>query len=157
MLEVTFNEHRPGHRFELPAGETDFELAVQGLASSRRPLDRIEIVVNGRVAQRLEPENRRAADGGFASPVQAVVGVDGTSWLAVRCFERHPTGRVRFAHSNPVHVDVPDRPLRPRPPEVAYLMGRMEEEIARNQDVLDEASLEEYRQALADFRQKLGD
>lgn len=72
----------------------------------------------------------------------------GSSWIAVRAFEDRPDGRVRFAHSSPVHVEVPGRPLRPRREEVDYLLGRVSQELQRNRPVLRPEGLEEYAEAL---------
>ena len=73
--------------------------------------------------------------------------------IALRTFEKRPDGRVRFAHTSPVHVDIPDRPLRPRREEVAYFIERIEQEIERNRSVLPENALAEYGQALGAYQQ----
>jgi hypothetical protein len=128
---------------------------VSGTAESAVPLERIEIVVNGRVVRSVKPANRETARKGYESPIDEEVALDGSSWVAVRCFEDRPDRRVRFAHSAPVHVDVPGKPLRPRPEEVEYLVKRVEAELARNAGVLPEEALEEYREALRIYRGKL--
>ena len=74
--------------------------------------------------------------------------LDGTSWVAVRCYEQRPGGRERFAHTAPVHFDVPGKPLHPRRAAIEYLIGRMKEELARSKKTLRPDELEEYRQAL---------
>ena len=59
----------------------------------------------------------------------------------MRCFEKHPHDRVvRFAHTNPVHIEVANKPLRPRKAETEYMIRRMQEELHRNRGVLDPAS-----------------
>lgn len=78
-----------------------------------------------------------------------------TCWRAIRCFEKLPDGRLRFAHSAPFFIDVPNRPLQPRRDQVRYLIQRCEEEIARNKEVLSDAELAEYREALEFYREKL--
>ena len=110
-----------------------------------RALQMRVIVVRGLV-------NRKGPAGGFISPVDTTVKIDGSSWVAVRCFEKHPRGRVRFAHSSPVHIEVPGKPLRARRERVAYLVRRMEEELARNQGVLKPSEVDEYRKALSVYR-----
>jgi hypothetical protein len=35
-----------------------------------------------------------------------------SAWIAVRCFEPQPDGRVRFAHTGPFHVVAGDEPSR---------------------------------------------
>ncbi len=73
----------------------------------------------------------------------------------MRCLEKLPNGRVRFAHSAPAFVDFEQSPIRPRRDQVRYLIQRCEEEIARNKAVLSEAELAEYREALEFYRSKL--
>jgi hypothetical protein len=68
--------------------------------------------------------------------------------VAVRCWSKQDSSRERFAHTAPVWFDDPQHPIRPRRREVRYLIERMEEELARNKGVLDEAALGEYREAL---------
>ena len=43
-------------------------------------------------------------------------------------------------------------PLRPRRVEVEYLMARVQREIDRSEDVLPPQAIEEYRQALREYR-----
>ena len=148
MLEVTFNGEDPGHRFKTKQDIESFSVEMDIVASSRRRLGRIEIVVGGQVAKTITPPNVAMDTGGWESNVKTSIDVVDSTWIAVRCFEDHPEGRVRFAHTNPVFVVIPDRPLRPRQEEVGYLMQRMREEITRNRDVLDAPSVDEYRQVL---------
>ncbi|MHC4402512.1 MAG: CehA/McbA family metallohydrolase [Planctomycetota bacterium] len=126
---------------------------VSGKAISSRPLRPIQILVNGRIVEEVQAANRKTGQGGYESPIDAEVDVDGSSWIAVRVFEDRPDGRIRFAHSSPVHVDVPSRPLRPHREEIEYLVGRMREELERSQNVLTPEGLKEYRDALRVFEQ----
>jgi hypothetical protein len=119
------------------------------LAVGSRPLRPLEIIVNGQVVQRVAADNRPTKAGGYESRLSADVELDGSGWIAVRVFEDRSDRRIRFAHSSPVHIDVPGQPLRPRRDEAEFLVRRMKEELARNQGVLPPESLQEYRQALA--------
>ena len=148
MLTVTVGGREPGAAIRKP-GAGPVRVRVAGTAASARPLRPIEIVVNGRVTARPPAANRKTARGGYESPIDTTVELDGSGWLAVRVFENRPDGRVRFAHSSPVHVNVPGRPLRPRREEVAYFVRRMKEELKRNEPILRPGDLNEYRQALA--------
>ena len=81
--------------------------------------------------------------------------VESSTWIAVRCFENlsggvrnRPGGRFRFAHTAPFHIDVRDKPLRPRRCEVEFLVRRVKDQIRRSKDVMPGPALEEYRQAL---------
>jgi hypothetical protein len=147
MLEVAFNGQDPGHRFAVDTDSGD-QLAIVGSANSRRPLDRIEVIRNGQIVKSLVPANVKSPVGRYQSDFDETFATDNSAWYAVRCFEKHPRGRVRFAHTNPVHIDISDKPVRPRQEEVNYLIGRMEEEIERNRDILDATSLAEYEAAL---------
>lgn len=150
MLTVTVNGQPPGSVIQRRDGDS-LDYRIRGLAAGVNRLREIELVVNGEVQKRLPAENRARADGGFESPIDVSIAVGGSSWIVVRVFEDRPDRRVRFAHSSPVHIDVPGKPLRPRPEETEYLVRRMEEEIERNQDVLTAGQLDEYRQAQRAF------
>jgi hypothetical protein len=151
IIEVTFNERDPGHVFRI-GEDAPATVHIEGAAGSIRPLDRLEVVVNGRVAKRLPLANAQTSKGAYRNPIDTRMTLPGSSWIAVRCFEQRPAGRVRFAHTNPVHVDVAGKPLRPRREEIEYFVHRMEEEIARNKSVLSRAAMDEYREALRTFR-----
>jgi hypothetical protein len=149
MLLVRVNDKHPGATFKAD-GKQDYR--VTGEALGALPLDRIEVVVNGEVARTVKPANRPREQGGYSSAIDEKLTIDGSSWLVVRCYEPHPKTRVRFAHTAPFHVEVPGKPLRPRPAEIDFLIRRVEEQIARSKDVLPPAALEEYREALRAYQ-----
>lgn len=152
MFDVRFNDEDAGHTFNSEAGEPA-EVRAVGTAESKRPLDRIEIIVNGQVHKIIEPANVLSSSGGYVSVIDEIIQDDRSFWVAVRCFEKHPKNRIRFAHTNPVYVDIVDRPLRPRKSEVAYLVQRLEEEIENNRSVLNPEALDEYRHALSIYQE----
>jgi hypothetical protein len=154
MLDVRFNGRDAGRTFTVERGE-DFTVHVTGSAFSHRPLDRIELIRAGDVANELHVSNNPLPGGGFENSIDAEIYFDTSSWIAIRCFERDPDSRVRFAHTNPAFVEIAGKPLSPQKDEAKYLVQRMQEEVARNRNVLDEASLAEYRKALAAFSAKL--
>jgi hypothetical protein len=121
---------------------------LTGAARSAVPLQSIEVIVNGEVARKLTPGNREIPGKGYESVIDTKLDIDGSSWIAVRCFEDRPDKRIRFAHTAPVYVEVPRKPLRPRRVEIDYLIKRIETELSRNADVLPAAALDEYREAL---------
>src|SRR5262249_33291726 len=141
----------PGEVFR-PSGGGPHPFRMTGRALSAVPLGRIEVVVNGEVARRIKPANRKTEAGGYRAGVDAPPKGDRSSWLAVRCYERRPDGRLRFAHTAPWHVEVDGKPLRPRPAEVAYLVKRVEDQLQRSAGVLPEAALAEYRAALRAYK-----
>ncbi len=152
MLLVRINGQPPGHTFR-PEGAGPHEFRVAGEALGPVPLKRIEIVVNGEVVRRVSPTNRETKAGGYESPIDETVKLAGSGWLAVRCFEDRPGGRVRFAHGAPTHVEVAGSPLRPRRAEAEFLARRVEEQIERSRAVLPEAALAEYREALRAYKE----
>jgi hypothetical protein len=79
------------------------------------------------------------------------VKIDGSSWIAVRCFENRD-GRPRFAHTAPFHVQVPGKPLQPYQEEIDFLIGRVEDELKRHQGILPQSALAEYQQGLEIYR-----
>lgn len=144
MLMVTVDGFEAGHVFERTAGGEPVHVCGTALAAG--PLARIEIVVNGDIVKAIEPENTETKAGARISRIDEKIAVDGTSWIAVRCFEPQG-GRVRFAHTGWFRVDVTDRPLHPRKEQVSYLISRLEAEIKRNTGVLPEAAVQEYARA----------
>jgi hypothetical protein len=143
MLLLKFNGQDAGAVFK---GEDAKQLHITGVAESRFLLDRIEIVVNGDVVRTLKPPKGTKAEM-FSAAIDETVPLKESSWAIVRCFEKQPDSRERFAHSAPVHCEL-DGPVRPKKREVAYFIGRMEQEIARNRGVLAKEELAEYEQAL---------
>jgi hypothetical protein len=133
------------------------EYVLTGSTISSTPLDRIEIIVNGEITTTLKPDNLMKDHDAFESMVGERLRIDGSSWVAVRCFEKREDGRVRFAHSSPFHIEVDGKPLRPRKVEVEYLISRVEDEIRRTSGILPPAALDEYREALRIYQTKLQD
>jgi hypothetical protein len=157
MLFVENNGKPPGHHFAVIDAASMQKCHVTGSAVAAVPLARIEILVNGEVVETIKPRNEQTDTGGFRSEIDTSANIDGTSWVAVRCFEKRGDGRTRFAHTAPVHFDVPGRPLRPRRERVEYFIRRMEEEIVRNTGVLKPEEIEEFRSALKVYRQIAAD
>ena len=151
MLFVTVNNFDAGHVFK-QAGQSAEIYSVAGTAQSIHPLERIEVVVNGRVAKTVPARSRKMPSGAYSCKINEKINVASSCWMAVRCFERRPDGRCRFAHTAPFHVDVEDKPLRPRKEEIDFLIKRMQDQIKRNEGVLPEAALGEYRHALEIYK-----
>ncbi len=149
MLEVKVNGQHPGHVFADAKAKSECE--VKGVVSSAAPIGRIEILVNGVVANTIKPQSQKTAAGGYELAFTSSVKINGSSWLAVRCFEAHPTKRIRFAHTAPWHFEIAGRPLLPRQEEIDYLRLRCREEIERNRGVVGAEALKEYEQALAAY------
>lgn len=148
LLMVNVDGKEMGSHFRQKGTKT---YSVSGEAASTSPLGRIEIVVNGKVVQTLTPENHKTAQGGYTSRIATKIPIEASSWLLVRCFEARADKRVRFAHTAPVHIAVAGKPLRPRKEEIAFLIQRVKDEIARSEGVLPPTVLTEYREALQTY------
>lgn len=150
MLLAEVNGKLPGETFHLDSSAG--KVRVTGRVESAHPLALVEIIQNGQSVRTLFPQNKQNAAGAYTSSFDAEVALDQSGWLAVRCFEDAPGGRVRFAHTAPWHVKVEGKPLRPRRVEAEYLVRRMREEIARGREVLPAEAMAEYERALAEYR-----
>jgi hypothetical protein len=147
MLFVQVDGKPPGYTFPSAAANAR-EYRVHGSATSGSPLDRFEIVVNGEIVRTVKPKNVATSGGAYECEIDERIPMDGTAWVVVRCFEDRPDKRIRFAHSSPVHIDVAGKPLRPRKQEVEFLIQRVREQLVRNETVLPQEALDEYRAAL---------
>jgi hypothetical protein len=132
-------------------GERSGEVAVDATVLSESPSVRVELIVNGQVHETFHPETTKSG-GPHEFRVRNKLLLTTTSWVAVRAFESRPGNRVRFAHSSPVFIDMPGKPLRPRKAEVDYLVDRVRQEIGRSRSLLPPQALAEYQKALELYR-----
>jgi hypothetical protein len=151
MLMTTINGHPPGHVFANARPIVPYKIA--GTVESRREVDRIEIIVNGQIAKTLKPTSIRTTAGAYSTPIKATITPATSCWIATRVFTRHPTGRIRFAHTSPVHIEIAGQPLRPRREEVAYIVRHLQREVARHRGVLTAEELAEFESALATYQE----
>ncbi len=147
MLTVKIDNQYSDHIFK-QAEKKSRTYKISGEAVSEFPLDRIEILVNGKVQQSLKPQNNKTAAGAYQTTVSHMVPICESSWIAVRCFEQTKEKRPRFAHTAPWHIEVAHEKIRPRKEEVDFLIRRIQDEISRNKNVLPEAAMMEYQKAL---------
>ena len=156
MMRMQFNGEEAGHTFKSESAKTSIRLTgeVECLSS----IDRVELIVNGAVARTATLKWKQRSDFHYSkiAVVDETIQLNGSGWLAVRCFEERADKRVRFAHTAPVFVDVPGMPLAPRKVEVEHFIERIERELARHKEVLNAGALDEYREALAIYRELLG-
>jgi hypothetical protein len=124
---------------------------ISGTVLSEAPVDQAEVIINGELQHRLVLTPEKNAEGAWEARFRQPLRLEGTSWVAVRCFERRAGGRLRFAHTAPVWFDVPGHPLRPRKEEVNYLLGRVQDQLTRSAGALPPAALAEYREALETY------
>jgi hypothetical protein len=158
MLQLTFNGEPAGHRFVDFRGEpAGISVRIQGTVQSLAPLDRIEVIVNGNLAKTLVPSDvTLPAVKPHQEMIDETIMIEGSGWLAIRCFESRPDRRIRFAHTAPVFVDVPGKAQSPFKDEVEHFVNRIEREIQRNRETLTPDELEEYQEALSIYRDLRG-
>ena len=145
LLDVRFNGELPGTTWTKSA--PDNSVRVTGEIRSLHALKKVDVIVNGLVAKTIDVQAESVADGSYRYQIVTDVSLQGTSWMCLRCFEDLPNEKMCFAHTNPVFVDVPNHPLRPRKSRVEFFVKRMDEELVRNQGVLSEEALAEFREA----------
>lgn len=147
LMDVRFNKELPGTKWERNSAEN--KVAVTGSIVSVNRLRSIEIIHNGVVGQSLEISPEQTPEGAWKYTIDCSQTLQGSGWIALRCFEDLPDAKVSFAHTNPVFVDVPGSPLVPRRRDAEFFIKRMDEEIIRNTGILSDESLSEYRKAKA--------
>lgn len=147
LVDVRFNGELPGTTWSKETLENTVTIAGSIISPTR--LRRIEIIHNGVVTKTLDVKPQQTREGAWNYSIDIQQPLSGSGWLALRCFEDLPDGKVSFAHTNPVFVDVLGSPLIPRRRDSEFFIKRMDEEIARNANVLPDESLAEYRKAKA--------
>lgn len=145
MLFATLDEALPGEVFRQKAEKHNYLLRFESI--SERPVDRMEIIVNGEVMQTAMPRRESDAKPPYRSEFSLRIGLDESSWIAVRSFQKMPDGRFRFAHTAPWHIEVDGQPVKPRREEVEYLISRVKNQIERNKNVLQKHELAEFEKA----------
>ena len=107
VLTLDVNGKAPGDEVPLKAAG---DLAVQASVATQVPLDRVELIVNGRSVH-SEP-----ADGKTTIEFRTRVPVRESSWIALRALgPRHRlilNDTIAFAHTSPVYVSLGGRPVR---------------------------------------------
>jgi hypothetical protein len=152
LLDIRFNGELPGTTWS--RSPTEDVMKITGSVQSIRPLTRVEVVHNGEVqlisekhlAAVVQPDTHT-----LLTKIEYEIPVSSSGWIALRCFEQPETSapdeKIIFAHTNPVFVDVPGKPLKPRVRDVEYFVERMTIELKRNQDVISDEALAEYAEA----------
>jgi hypothetical protein len=143
-MDLRFNGELPGTTWQKQSLE--HRVSVKGTITSVNKLKKLEFIRNG-IVNACDAEAEQTRDGAWRYTLDFHVVATDSGWIAVRCFEDLPNGKVSFAHTNPVFIDVADQPLIPRRRDAEFFVRRMDEEIARNSGVLSEEDLAEYRHA----------
>jgi len=109
MLQFLVDNKSAGETIRRNPGES---VRVRATAESQYPLDRMEVVVNGRVAA-----TAKADAGGRTIAIDQAIPIAESGWLGVRVsgppHPDHP-GPSLFAHTSPVYLDVTGKPVSAR-------------------------------------------
>ena len=150
MLLAEVNSELPGGRVSGRPGRIQ-KLKIKGTVLSEQPVHEVELVVNGQVVKTISLKPRQTKQGAWEAVFAGDWSCDGSSWLALRCFESRASDRFRFAHTAPWFVEVPGEPLRPKKQEVEWFIQSVRKELERSAPVLPPEAVQEYRQALAAY------
>jgi hypothetical protein len=149
VLTLDVNGKAPGDEIRLESGG---ELAVQGMVSTQTPLDRVELIVNGRTVYSQTVEGKTTFE--FKIPVV----VRESSWVALRAIgPRHRlimNDTMAFAHTSPVYVTVAGRPVRVAD-DIRFYREWVERLIARTEKSPRFATAERRQEVVALFQKAL--
>jgi hypothetical protein len=154
MLFAKIDGKLPGQAFS----NTDQEsktLSVSIESVSEKPIDRIEILVNGKVLKSLKPKLSELTRKANSVQFDEKITIAKTSWVAIRSIELQPDGRKRFAHTAPWHIQLRGESIKPEKLQVQYFIDLMKAEVVRNRTVLRPESLSEFKSALSFYRKLL--
>jgi hypothetical protein len=149
VMTLSVNGKSPGDEVQLTAAN---EVAVQASVDTQVPLDRVELMVNGR------PLHTASADGKTKIEFQTRVPIRESSWIALRALgPRHRlimNDTMAFAHTSPVYVSVGGRPVRVAD-DVRFYREWVERLIARTEKSPRFATAERRQEVLALFQKAL--
>ncbi len=149
MIFAKVNSEWAGTRFAIKDSAFHLDCTVR----SEEPLEAIELIVNGELKHRFDPQNRKTSSDSLETRISTEFSPNASSWLAWRCFEKREGGRFRFAHTAPWHFDVLEKPLRPRRVEAEWLVARVKEEIERSRGIAPGQLIEDYQAAQTIYEQ----
>ena len=123
LLRVKANGRWPGHVFRAAAGES-LDVAFEVQLDGRDPINRIEIIRNGAIAQTISPTDwRRTRSLG-------TMRVNESGWFLVRVIAE-VADTFRFASTGPFHVEVGDGPPRISRASAQFFLDWVRERAAK--------------------------
>jgi hypothetical protein len=116
LLQLTVTKTLPGGEIRAPYGLSNAR--VHGTITSLVPLDRAEIILNGKVAVKIPPLEERSAKGGkfWERSFEYDIMIERSSWVTLQVFgnpHSHPVEDGRpMATTNPVYITLGGYPIR---------------------------------------------
>jgi len=146
MIFAKVDGQQPGFRFIQSPSKHTAQVEVEAIWD--HPIEKIECIVNGKVVTTFSGSNHPTETGAYRSVFTTKVPIQGSSWIALRCFGEPESGRTRFAHTAPWHFMNPDEPLLPAIEEIDFLIHRVQSQIERSRNTLPVEAITEYEKAL---------
>src|SRR5262249_42272482 len=98
LLDLTINGRKPGTILDWDGDSTQVKAVAE--AGFPRPIEVLELIVNGRVVSTLAGDGERRS-----LTLSAEIPLRRSAWIAARTRGRRPEGEPeRWAHTNPVYV-----------------------------------------------------
>ncbi|MBD3183846.1 hypothetical protein GF312_16295 [Candidatus Poribacteria bacterium] len=113
MLFFSINHSELGKTIEVPAGEK-FHGEVSVNAISQNILDKVQIIHNAEIIKEFNGGGNSEINQGFD------IVIEDSGWLTARVFEKN-SETVRFAHTNPVYIEI-GSPMKPRKESAKYYL-----------------------------------
>jgi len=146
MLFARVNDQHPGFRFITDKNKQT--VSAQGEVIYDHPIETLECIVNGKAVATQAVTNTPTETGAYRSVFKFEIPIEGSSWVAIRCFGEPEPGRTRFAHTAPWHFIHPEKPLLPSVEEIDFLIDRVASQIERSNETLPLEAIKEYEQAM---------
>ena len=117
----------PGDTIKLAPGN----VKVQARATSQFHMDQVELIINGRVTRQL-----KLSDDKLSASLDGVVRLDTTGWMALRARGKSAsllTAPGLWAHTSPVYIDIPNRPMDAKADAAYFLkwINRLEADLRK--------------------------
>jgi hypothetical protein len=141
MLRVLVDGQMPGHVFTAAAGPLDLGVFID--LQSREPIDRVEIIKDGRIERTVRHDDWSQIDS------LGSLRFDASGWFLVRAICKNPK-TFRFASTAPYYVEIGDAKRRISRASAQFFLDWVDERIGRvklDDLALREEVLEHHRRA----------
>jgi hypothetical protein len=148
LLRCRANGRWPGHIFQSPAGQ-GIELKLEATLDSRDPIDRIEIIQNGRVIRTISSAEWKRT--GSLGAVQ----FNESGWFLVRAMAAVPE-TFRFSSTGPFYVEIGSSPRRVSKASAQFFLDWVRERANRIKldDPRQQDEVMQYHQVAEKFWQE---